>query len=276
MKKIIDSIIEDTEISIIKRLEKSAPNDLHIFYLSDDVPSLKYINNKIKKAKKFNVKAYLHQPKDADELQDIILNLPHSDKIIIQYPIDNKFGDIKFFYQEFISKEQDVDGFLFDFLDIHSCNTMEDFLNHNSFSPTAKGALQIIKKLNVKIEGCNVTVLGKGLTSGLPIGNSIAKLGANLTWLDKNSSIKDFTKTIKNSDIIISCTGAKNIINQHIHSEKENAVYINVGMSADDKGNIIGDINYDEISSLSNTLYVNDVLKSTGFLTTLNLISNCI
>lgn len=72
------------------------------------------------------------------------------------------------------------------------------------------------------------------------------------------------------------CTGAKNIINKNIYSLQKDAVYINVGMSPDDNGKVVGDINYDEIRILDNTLFVNPVLKSTGLLTTLNLIYNCI
>ncbi len=278
MNKVIDSIIEEVENNIkIELVNRKNNSSLHIFYLSDDIPSLKYVNNKIKKGEKFNVKTVLHQPNNVSELTTQILAIPREDKIIIQYPINTeKFGDIKFLYQTYINKDQDIDGFLFDFLDINDCNTIEDFLNHKSFSPTAKGVLQILKQLNINIQGSNITVLGKGLTSGLPIGNSISKLGGNLTWLDKNTKKDDFNKTIKESDVIISCTGAKNIINSTTHSEKANAVYINVGMSPNETGGIVGDINYKEIKNLDNTLYVNDVLKSTGFLTTLNLIANCI
>lgn len=276
MRKVIDEIINDVEKQL-NSIDYSPKPKLHIFYLSTDIPSMKYINNKVKKAQKFNVTAILHQPTTLEELTEQIITIPSEDKIIIQYPINTEvFGDIKNLYQTYISKDQDIDGFLFDFLDIHSCNTIEDFLTHKSFSPTAKGALQILKQVGVKIEGSNITILGKGLTSGLPIGNSIAKIGGNVTWLDKNCTSDDFVKTIAKSDVIISCTGAKNIINKNVHSLKKNAVYINIGMSSDEKGNIIGDINYSEISNLDNTLYVNDVLKSTGFLTTLNLIANCI
>ncbi len=250
---------------------------LNIFYLSSDIPSLKYINNKITKAKKFNVDVTLHQPKNKTELTNKLLIIPREEKVIIQYPIDSKtFGDIKELYQLYINKNQDVDGFLFDLLDITYCNTIEDFLNHKSFSPTAKGVLQILNSLNVNLEGKNVTVLGKGLTSGLPIGNAISKLGANLNWLDKNCALEDFKNIIENSEIIISCTGVKNLINKDIHSLKEKAIYINVGMSSDENNKIIGDINYEEISRLENTFYVNNVLNSTGLLTTLNLIFNCI
>ena len=276
MDKIINSITEDIESNILQELKNKNHSVLHIFYLSDDIPSMKYINNKIKKAEKFDIKSILHKPSNLSELTIKILSIPKEDKIIIQYPINiEKFGDIQTLYHQ-INKNQDVDGFLFDFLDIHSCITINDFMNHKSFSPTAKGVLQILNKINKIIQGSNITVIGKGLTSGLPIGNSLAKLGANITWIDKNCSEKDFIKTINNSDVIISCAGAKNIINKDTHSYKPDVIYINIGMSSDDNGNIIGDINYKEISELMNTLYVNQTLKSTGFLTTLNLIQNCI
>ena len=44
-EKIEKNITIDLNISTIK-------SKLHIFYLSDDIPSLKYVNNKIEKAKK--------------------------------------------------------------------------------------------------------------------------------------------------------------------------------------------------------------------------------
>lgn len=276
MEKVIDDIILDVEKNLLSKINTNLPT-LHIFYLSSDIPSLKYINNKIKKAKKFNVNTELHKPQNLEELKKEIVSVSKSDKIIIQYPINTQiFGDIKNLYQTYISKEQDVDGFLFDLLDINSCDTITDFLDHKSFSPTAKGVLQILQKHSYDIKGANITVLGKGLTSGLPIGISLAKLGSNVTWLDKNCKKYDFVKTIIDSDVIISCTGAKNIINKNIHAMKKRAIYINIGMSSDENGNIIGDINYSEISNLENTLYVNDTLKTTGFLTTLNLIGNCI
>ena len=67
------------------------------------------------------------------------------------------------------------------------------------------------------------------------------------------------------------------MINKENKSDFEDACYINIGMFRDEEdGKLKGDINYNEIIELENTLYCNRLFNSTGKLTTMCLILNTV
>lgn len=267
----------------IQILKKSNPNRvLHIVSLSDDPSSESYMKNKCKMGEKYGVETIIHRPKDKNELNFLMLKLSinKENRVIVQCPFDqNKWGTIEEIIRP-LPDFMDVDGFKFNNLDLINTKSFDDMINNPNFSPTAKGVLTIMEYCllysNRIFDGRKVTVIGKGLTSGLPIAMMCEQLGATVTWCNSRTDSRYRDISIHDSDFIISCAGTSKeyLVTPLNKSNNPNACYINVGMSKGEDGKLKGDIDYKTISPLNNTLFCNPLLGSTGKLTTMCLILN--
>ena len=157
-------------------------------------------------------------------------------------------------------------------IDISSLHSANDFIIHPTFSPTAKGVLLLNMLVDDTIKGKQVAVVGKGLTSGLPITLMYNQLGATVHTINSNTITNARYDIFNNSNIIVSCAGVDMTLfkNTWLYSDK---ICINVGMRKEE-GKMIGDLDYNSISHHAS--FINPVLGTTGKLTTLFLIYNCL
>lgn len=263
---------------LIEANKKLRPhNTLNIIKLSKDPRVESYMKGKIKACEEVGVGCQVHAPKDRAELELLlsILAKDPNQKIIVQTPIDEDiYGDVHNI-TKLVNREQDVDGFEFPLIKFREYRTIPQFLNDKSFSPTAKGVLSMMfsarkeKGLDpLNLRGETITVIGVGLTSGLPIANACMSLGATVYIATSSTKEEDLYAMVGDSSIVVACAGVPKLIGEYINSKRNNAVYINVGMSRLD-GRTVGDIDTEVIESLSNTLYVNPTFGTTGRLTCL-------
>lgn len=272
---IVDMCVREIDARI-KELQ-SVNRVLNIISLTDDPSARLYMKRKVEMGEKYNVPVKIHNPNTYSDLLRLMSKLKDDkrNRVIIQKPFDeSKWGSLKSLHK-MIPEQMDVDGFGFTMLDIVETKSFEDMFNNPRFSPTAKGVLMIMKSLNKgEFKGERVTVLGKGLTSGLPIGLMAAQLGCTVRWVNSGSKPNDVKRLVEFSDYVIGCTGRPNIINNECCIDSSiGGKYINVGMTKIDDV-WYGDINFEEIQSNPNTIFCNNLFGSTGKLTTLCLILN--
>lgn len=274
-KEVIDDLDSMIKMHLIKLKEKRI---LNIISLSDDPASASYMKNKVNMGNKYGIKVVIHKPKNKKELHILLIKLKKNinNRIIIQCPFDEKkWGSLNELLYT-IPDYMDVDGFKFNLSNLNKIKHIDQMFTNPTFSPTAKGVIALIEKAyNGKTKAKQITVLGKGLTSGLPIALMCEQLGYTVTWCNSKTLSKVREESIKKSDIIVSCVG-KEMINKEIHSEMPNACYINVGMFEDENNKLKGDINYDDVIQFENTLYCNKLFGTTGKLTTMYLILNTV
>ena len=276
-EEVLQLVIDKIDKLIKEKVEINKDRTLHIISLSDDPASEIYMRNKVNMAKEYGINAIIHKPKDKFELFNIMISEVFSsinNRFIIQLPYDTSKWNTDNLINSNL-KFMDVDGFKFDLQDLVRIKNIDDMINHPNFSPTAKGVLLILDTLfDGNIKGKQATILGKGITSGLPIALMCEQLGLTVTWCNSSTLNRIRQETIENSEIIVSCVG-KEIINKDLHSKMDNACYVNVGMfKEDDK--LKGDINYNDVIELDNTLFCNKLFNSTGKLTTMCLILNTV
>ena len=276
-EEVLQLVIDKIDKLIKEKVEINKDRTLHIISLSDDPASEIYMRNKVNMAKEYGINAIIHKPKDKFELFNIMISEVFSsinNRFIIQLPYDTSKWNTDNLINSNL-KFMDVDGFKFDLQDLVKIKNIDDMIVHPNFSPTAKGVLLILDTLfDGNIKGKQATILGKGITSGLPIALMCEQLGLTVTWCNSSTLNRIRQETIENSEIIVSCVG-KEIINKDLHSKIDNACYVNVGMfKEDDK--LKGDINYNDVIELDNTLFCNKLFNSTGKLTTMCLILNTV
>lgn len=166
--------------------------------------------------------------------------------IIVQLPLPSHLNtDLILSY---VSSLKDVDGF-----------KSEEYT-----SCTALGISKWLEANNIsELSGRNVTVVGRGITSGSPIAQEMVNKNATVTICHSKTPTDILKKHCLNADIIISCVGKENIIKEDYVSDR--TLCIDVGR---------GDF---EISSnRERNIYVTPKIGGTGLLTRLGLLWNTI
>lgn len=278
MKYLDMNILEGNIAVLIESYKSKKPNNtLNIIKLSKDPRVESYLKGKIKACEENGVGCQVHAPVDKKELKLLlsILGEDKNQKIIIQTPIDeDKFGNI-YEITQLVNREQDVDGFEFPLIKFREYKTIPEFLHDPTFSPTGKGVLSMMfagrkdkHRDPMNLRGETITVIGTGLTSGLPIANACMSLGATVYTACSSTPYEDLKAMVGDSTIVVGCSGIAHIVDKDLRSIRENVMYINVGMSREN-GKMLGDINQEDVLQLENTMYANPTFGSTGRLTCL-------
>ncbi|MBP7686749.1 MAG: bifunctional 5,10-methylenetetrahydrofolate dehydrogenase/5,10-methenyltetrahydrofolate cyclohydrolase [Thermoflexales bacterium] len=142
--------------------------------------------------------------------------------ILVQLPMPGQINEEIILNAVPITK--DVDGF-------HPVNIGKLGMKNRepSFAPcTPAGVIELLDRINVKIEGANAVVLGRSNIVGLPV--SLLLLGRNATVTVCHSRTKDIAGVIRQADILVAAIGkAKFVKGDWI---KPGATVIDVGVNS--------------------------------------------
>ena len=239
-----------------------------IINASNDEGNARYIKGKIKEGEKAGLDVEVIKFEDDCCNQDVlnVINKCNNEKIpvILQLPTFNHLDSNKLIKE--IGYSVDADGFAKEW--IGEVNLGNDKI----VSPaTPKGVISLLDHYNVNIEGKVALVIGKSNHVGKPLCSMLMNRGATL--INANSKTKDLSSLVKISDIIISCVGKQNLINEE--DIKEGAVVIGVGFTYIN-GKQILDFDVDKVVELGKAKLVSNRINCTGKATINSLIDNVI
>ena len=236
---------------------------LVVVQIGDDKASSIYVKNKEKLCDEIGLDfehEHIEEEKNNEENYTLLKILEKSmdssvDGVILQLPIPNESNlDI---LQKAIYLDKDVDG----------------FRNGSDFTPcTPKGIMDWLDYNEYKLEGKNVVVIGRSKIVGRPLVNLLIDRGATVTCC--NSKTKDLRQHTCNADIVISAVGKAKFLDSSYFTNTE--LVIDVGINRDENGKLCGDIDYQEVTSNLENIYVTRVPNGVGKLTVLSLIENTI
>jgi len=113
-----------------------------------------------------------------------------------------------------------------------------------SFVPcTAKAAVELLDYYDIPIYSANVTVIGSSLVVGRPLTLMLLDKGATVT--NCHIATKDVSVFSKSSEIVIVAVGKANLFGENYFNE--DSVVVDIGVNMDEDGNIVGDVNYDQV-----------------------------
>lgn len=261
--------------AILKKLEKEIKSkNLHpslaIILANNNSASRIYVSNKIKTAKRIGIDAKLYE--FSQDVQDKVLKtikrLNEDSKthgIIIQYPVYEGWN-----FEEFerkINPQKDVDGFL---------------PNSPYSGATALGVWEMLtafaliegfKKAEEFLKDKKIVVLGRGKAAGGPTVKLLEEKGVEVESIVKET--ENPTPIIKSGDVVISATGAKNVVNKNNLKIGSYVIGVGVGKEViDGKMKIYGDIKEDEVSQIAK-LYC-PTIGGIGPLTIVSLLKNVV
>lgn len=239
-----------------------------IINASDDEGNARYIKGKIKEGEKSGIKVNaIKLEKDCTQ-EDVlsIIDKCNNEKIpvILQLPTFKHLDSDNLIKK--INYKVDADGFSKEWIGEVNLG------NDTQIAPaTPKGVISLLDYYNIDLKGKIALVIGKSNHVGKPLSSMLMNKGATL--INANSKTKDLSSLVKISDVIISCVGKQNLINED--DIKNNAVVIGVGFTYVN-GKQILDFDVDKVVSLGKAKFVSNRINCTGKATINSLIDNVI
>lgn len=156
---------------------------------------------------------------------------PECTGYIVQLPLPNGVNTQQVL--EAIDPSKDADG-------LHPMNLGRLVLGYDAPLPcTPHGIVKLLSHYGISTQGAEVTVIGRGLTVGRPLGLLLTRRAENATVTLTHTGTKDLIRHTQNADIIVAAIGKAHFLKAHMI--KAGAVVIDVGISRTDTG-LLGDI----------------------------------
>jgi methylenetetrahydrofolate dehydrogenase (NADP+)/methenyltetrahydrofolate cyclohydrolase len=109
---------------------------------------------------------------------------------------------------------------------------------------TPAGIVELLERYNVPIAGKHVTIVGRGLTVGRPLGLLLTRKGLDATVTLTHSRTIDVAAEVKRADIVVAAVGVPHLIKAEW--VKPGAAVLDVGITrvegADGKAKLTGDV----------------------------------
>jgi len=254
--------VEKRKESLKKRMqslrkELGRPMRLATILVGDDPASAIFVNQKKQMARELGLAFELislpgRVPKS--RLEETLRGLsrnPNVDGIILQLPLPRLFTPFEFI--KLIDPHKDVDG-------LHPANLGElsfaikearhskvglsSYMGTRVMPASAAGVLAVLEEARVAIEGKVIVLVGFSNLVGVPLSLILGRLKATVVILQEKSP--DFSKQLKNADIIISAAGVPKLIT--FGSVKKGACVIDVATVKTSQG-LVGDVDFDKVKT---------------------------
>jgi methylenetetrahydrofolate dehydrogenase (NADP+)/methenyltetrahydrofolate cyclohydrolase len=134
---------------------------------------------------------------------------------------------------ELMDPDKDADG-------LHPTNLGRLVLGQPAPLPcTPRGIVELLRRYDVPIAGAEVTVVGRGVTVGRPLGLLLTRRSENATVTLCHTGTRDLAAHLRNADIIVAAAGVPAIVTPDV--VKPGAAVLDVGITRTELG-LVGDV----------------------------------
>ena len=206
--------------------------------VGDDPGSRWYVNAKHKDCAEIGIESIRRElPADAtqEEIEAAVDDLnadPACTLYIVQLPLPKGIDENAVIGR--IDPAKDADG-------LHPTNLGWLVLGKDAPLPcTPRGIVELLRRHDVAIAGQHVVVVGRGITVGRPMGLLLTRRSENATVTLCHTGTRDLAAEVRRADIVIAAAGVPGIITADM--VKPGAALLDVGVSRDASGAIVGDL----------------------------------
>jgi len=206
--------------------------------VGDDPGSHAYVRGKHADCAKVGINSIRRDlPADIDQATlnatiDELNDNPDCTGYIVQLPVPKHLDENAAL--ERIDPAKDADG-------LHPTNLGKLVLNESAPLPcTPRGIVHLLRRFDVPIAGAHVVVIGRGVTVGRPMGLLLTRRSENATVTLCHTGTRDLPALTRQADIIIAGAGVAHIVTADM--VKPGAAVVDVGVSRDDAGKLVGDV----------------------------------
>ncbi len=222
---------------VAKLRERGVVPGLGTVLVGDDPGSTWYVNGKHKDCAEVGIES-LREDLPATASQDDVLaavrrlnDNPACTGYIVQLPLPKGIDENAVLGE--IDPAKDADG-------LHPTNLGWLVLGKPAPLPcTPFGIVELLRRHGVEINGADVTVIGRGVTVGRPLGLLLTRRSENATVTLCHTGTRDLAAHVRGADIVVAAAGVPGIITADM--VKPGAAVLDVGVSRVD-GKIAGDL----------------------------------
>ncbi|WP_185090949.1 bifunctional methylenetetrahydrofolate dehydrogenase/methenyltetrahydrofolate cyclohydrolase [Gordonia oryzae] len=232
-----DEIFTDLAARVEKLRSQGVTPGLGTILVGDDPGSQSYVKGKHADCARIGV-ASIRKDLPADTTTEDLnaaideLNAdPACTGYIVQLPLPTHLDENAAL--ERIDPAKDADG-------LHPINLGRLVLGKESTLPcTPRGVIHLLRRYGIDIAGARVTVIGRGVTIGRPIGLLLTRRSENATVTLCHTGTHDLAAEVARADIVIAAAGVPHLVTAAM--VKPGAAVIDVGVSRTEDG-LRGDV----------------------------------
>ncbi|MDF3284881.1 bifunctional methylenetetrahydrofolate dehydrogenase/methenyltetrahydrofolate cyclohydrolase [Gordonia sp. N1V] len=232
-----DEIFTDLAARVEKLRSAGVTPGLGTILVGDDPGSQSYVKGKHADCARIGVSSIRKDlPADTttEDLNAAIDELnadPACTGYIVQLPLPKHLDENAAL--ERIDPAKDADG-------LHPINLGRLVLGKESTLPcTPRGVIHLLRRYGIDIAGARVTVIGRGVTIGRPIGLLLTRRSENATVTLCHTGTRDLAAEVVRADIVIAAAGVPHLVTADM--VKPGAAVIDVGVSRTEDG-LRGDV----------------------------------
>ena len=228
-KQIAAEMRAELKDEVAKLKEQGIVPGLGVILVGEDPASQSYVTAKERACE--NLGIYSDDNRlAADTSQEDLMALvekmnkdPKINGILVQLPLPKGLNEAEVLLA--IDPAKDVDGF-------HPMNVGKMVVGEKAFLPcTPHGVIQLLIRSGVKLEGAEVTIVGRSNIVGKPLANMLIQKNAtgNATVTVCHTRTKNLAEHTKRADIVIAAAGRPNTVTADM--VKDGVVVIDVGVN---------------------------------------------
>jgi methylenetetrahydrofolate dehydrogenase (NADP+) / methenyltetrahydrofolate cyclohydrolase len=262
-KKIAFEIKEELKSEISEFRGRGAVPGLAVILIGNDPASEVYVNSKKKACEEIGIDSQVFEvPENISEkeLLEIVEKLNKDEKthgILVQLPLPKHIDEEKII--ESIDPKKDVDCFHPENVGklsigpprLAETTTRRREAGIGKLMPcTPAGIIEMLKRNNIEIAGCECVVVGRSNIVGKPMATML--LNASGTVTVAHSKTKNLAEVTKRADILVSAVGKAGLITQDM--VKIGAVVVDVGMNRLENGKLVGDVDFEKVKEIASAI----------------------
>lgn len=266
------SLAKRIESELAKKISAlSSKPSLRVVFVGDNPASATYVGAKKKAAERVGIDSEILSFPSSIGQKELLLQIdklnkdPSIDGILVQLPLPPGIDPGRVAMH--IEAKKDVDG-------IHPLNLGKLLSGiETGLKPCTPLAIQaLLMNAKIPIEGKRVVILGRSNIVGKPLAAMLMqkKQGANATVIVAHSLSENLPLITKEADILIAALGRPKWVGKEI--VKENAVVIDVGIHRVGPKQLIGDVDFEEVSLIAS--HITPVPGGVGPMTIAMLLKN--
>lgn len=232
-----NEIFADLRGRVAALAERGITPGLGTVLVGDDPGSRSYVRGKHSDCAKVGITSIRRDlPADASRQQvlDTVDELnadPTCTGYLVQLPLPRHLdaGEVL----ERVDPTKDADG-------LHPTNLGRLVLGDPAPLPcTPRGIVELLRRFEVRIDGALVTVVGRGVTVGRPLGLLLTRRSENATVTLCHTGTRDLVAELRRADIVVAAAGVPGLVTPE--NVKPGAAVLDVGITRTDAG-LVGDV----------------------------------
>ena len=226
-KSLASAMKAELTIRVAALKAKGITPGLGTVLVGDNPGSVSYVNGKHRDCKEVGINSIRFDLSNNATEKDVLAAIAdlNSSKectgYIVQLPLPKGINTQRIL--EAIDPSKDADG-------LHPFNLGRLVLGYEAPLPcTPRAIVALLDHYKISTQGAEITVIGRGLTVGRPLGLLLTRKQENATVTLTHTGTKDLSMHTKKADIVIAAIGRSHFLKAEMI--KEGAVVIDVGIS---------------------------------------------